>query len=449
MTNSGVFSEQDSEIVDKAYEKFLENNELTRDMVDMLVDKGVLARTDFDDENNLEIFCNHGGNPNKESLEKICRGVVFNGSELVLRAFPYPTEVLDIQAMKNEELKSLDLKSCSIFDSYEGSLIRVFCFNGKWYTSTHRKFNANKSRWASRVTFGTHFLMGLRQAVQGNPALKEKLEKNREGSTDDFTLDEFYELLDSSMQYMFLVLHDRDNRIVCEYPEEPKMFHVGTFVDGRLSLDVDIGLPKPSQVSIDGSTDIESLDKLVDYTNNIDPCKVQGTIIFTPRGDQYKIVNKFYQDYFNVRGNEPSVPFRYLQVINDSEAKDLLRYLYPEKVEQLDTYERILSSEARRILYLYKQRFIFKEFVDRQPFQVFKVISDCHSWHKEDPKCNKIHLGKVIDVLMRQPATSLNFIIKAVLKKEREDLAAKEREAGLENGTRSHDRMLPMSANPE
>ena len=44
-------------------------------------------------------------------------------------------------------ITEIDWKKSLVMISHEGCFLRVFYHNGKWYISTHRKLDANNSRW--------------------------------------------------------------------------------------------------------------------------------------------------------------------------------------------------------------------------------------------------------------------------------------------------------------
>ena len=230
-----------------------------------------VSMTDSDEAAGLQLFCYVNCNPSDESILKQCRGVVFNNQEVVMRAFPYTLEYGHKDTDNIISNISPILQNCRVFDSYEGTLIRMFYFNGKWYTCTHRKLNAFRSKWASKESFGTAFKKALDSEVKNNDDLRASLPDG-----DECLLDRFQTTLDPCNQYMFLVLHNDENRIVCDSPKSPTLFHVGTFVDGELSMNENINIPRPNEHIFDNVEDI------IVYVRDIDIRKMQGVIIFTP-----------------------------------------------------------------------------------------------------------------------------------------------------------------------
>ena len=62
---------------------------------------------------------------------------------------------------------------------------------------------------------------------------------------------------------MFLVLNNDENRIVCDCPNRPTLYHVGTFVEGELVMDDNINIPYPKKHTF------TNIDSLVSYVNDI------------------------------------------------------------------------------------------------------------------------------------------------------------------------------------
>jgi hypothetical protein len=352
--------------------------------------------TDKDEVANLDLFCYVRCGPTDTGLITECRGVVFNGDDIVMKAFPYTVEYNNNETELIEKNINPVFSKCTFYDSHEGALVRMFFFAGKWYISTHRKLNAFRSKWSSSVSFGTSFKRGLEEEVDNNKPLKDAIQDG-----DENLLERFQETLDKKKQYMFLIRNTSDNRIVCAPPDRQTIYHVGTFVEGELVMDEDILIPHPTKHSF------VNVDELYAYVQNIDIRNLQGVILFTPDNKQYKIVHKDYQDLFNARGNEPSIKFRYLQVRMNKKISDMLYHLYPDMASVFDDYENVLYDVACSIYRSYVQRFIKKRYVT-VPREEFAVIRECHNWHEQDRAENRINLNKVIEILNLQTPTNLN-----------------------------------------
>jgi len=371
--------------------------EFTRHNVEAL--GSAVRKVDQDETTGLELFCYVRCEPTDVGLIRECRGVVFHEQEIVMKAFPYTIEY------NNSEIEIIDnnitpvFNKCSVYEAQEGALIRMFNFGGKWYTSTHRKLDAFRSKWASRESFGSSFIKALETEVSTNTVLRESLPEGEN------VLKRFQTTLDPTKQYMFLVRNTVENRIVCSPPKNPTLYHVGTFVNGDLVMTEDINIPYPLKL------DFNSTTELLEYVSNVDPGVLQGVIVFAPDNKQYKILQKDYQDLFRARGNEPSIKFRYLQVRMNRKQTGMLYYLYPEESKTFDEYENILYEISKSIYRSYVQRFIKKNYVS-VPREEFSVIRDCHAWHLKNREENKINQNKIIEVLNHQSPTNLNKMIR-------------------------------------
>lgn len=356
---------------------------------------------DSDEETGLDLFCYNRCDNNESDFIKQCRGLVFHGDTLVMKAFSYADEFshTDVNIIKN---LLTDFSKWSFFTSYEGALLRLFYFSGKWFLSTHRKLNAFRSKWASRESFGTLFKRALEQELVINKNFSDRL-----GDGENI-LERYQNTLDKNKQYMFLLRNSYDNRIVCDIPtdKETQILHVGTFINGELSTEEDIGLAYPAKHNF------SCVDDLLRYIDrDIDPKLLQGIICFGPNNKQLKILHADYLEMFRTRGNEPSLKYRYLQVRMNRKMTDMLYRLYPEMSKAFDDYENTIYDIARNIYRAYVQRFIKKRYVT-VPKDEYQVINECHAWHLSDRENNRVTLDRIIQTLNKRSPTNINHMIR-------------------------------------
>jgi hypothetical protein len=407
---------------------------------------------DKDEEMKLDLFCYISCTDEDEDLIKNARGIVFNEEKLVLKGYSYTTEYNSINNENIEKLnENINFKDYDCYDSYEGTLIRLFYYqtnnnsepntkNGKWYLSTHRKLDAYKSKWASRESFGNIFERSLVKRVKENKEfhnfiypsgeskkelkeelkkelkeeLKEELKKElKEELKEEYKYEniikDFEEKLDKNKQYMFLLKNNKDNRIVCtinENDDNTQVYHVGTFIDGKLDLSENINLEYPPKHNFN------SMKELIKYISEMDYMKLQGIICFnTKNSKHFKILHPEYIELFKARGNEPSIKFRYLQVRMNKKSTKILYFLYPDFKTVFEEYENTIYDIGRSIYSSYVQRFIKKRYVT-VPKEEFQVIRDCHTWHLESRGDNRINLNQVLKILNQQTPTNLNHMIR-------------------------------------
>ena len=216
--------------------------EFTRSNIESLVSK--INKFDSDD-NGLDLFSYINCKNSDPDFIKKCHGVVFKDDKLILNSFPYTTEYT-FQNNKTEIIEKIeeDFDKCVFYDAYEACLIRIFYFNNKWYISTNKKLNALKSNWSSKKSFGMFFIDALIYNMETNNEFRNILFSKEKIICEKNILDVFCEsMLDKNNQYMFLLLNNYENRIVCDPPENPTFYHVGTFINGELNMEKDDSLP--------------------------------------------------------------------------------------------------------------------------------------------------------------------------------------------------------------
>ena len=371
--------------------------ELSRDLIESM-NKDIKLT---DSKNGLDLFCYIKCSASDSDLLKKCRGIVFKGDNLIMNGFPYTYELSDDNRLDLECRINDVFNECSFYDSYEGTIIRMFNYDGIWYTSTNRKLDADKSKWSSKDSFGIFFRRALQSEYENNELFRNRISLDE--SRD--IIERFQETLDDSKQYMFLLLNNEENRIVCQPILRPTVFHVGTFINSELNMDENIDIPYPQKHTFN------SIEQIYEYVSKIDISKLQGVIVFAPNNVQYKIFNREYAYLYKVRGNEPSIKFRYLQVRKNEDYVKLLKELYPNFIKMFEEYENILGAVANFIYTTYVDRFIRRLYVS-VPQEEYGVIRSCNEWHLKDRIKNKISLSKVVEFLNQQEATNLNKMIK-------------------------------------
>jgi hypothetical protein len=360
----------------------------------------------------LDLFCYISCDENDPDYVKACRGVVFHGDKLLLKAFSY-TPDYTVDQVKQLTEKYPSTSSYTFTDSYEGAIVRIFALQTgetfKWYISTHRRLDAFKSRWSSSTSFGEFFLHSLEYEFSkpDSPFRKRILESPlEEASPEKSVLDKFLSTLNIDHQYMFLLCNNNENRIVCNASDYPKVFHVGTYsAADNAEVSVDVDLPKPKQHSFD------TLNDAFEYIENtINFKQLQGLLLFTEDGP-IKLMNRDYKYLYDLRGNEFSIKFRYLQLRMDAQKKADFMELYPDYCEAFEEYEDAIYTVVVSILNAYVDRYIRKKHVTVPP-EEFAVMRDCHKWYSENRDKNHITFNKVMEVMNTQNPTKINKMIR-------------------------------------
>lgn len=366
------------------------------------------------------------------------KGVVFEKNKKVMSAFPRVTDLVvdegQVHPFENKFTLNDDWVKSSRFSQHiEGALIRVYWAANTWNVSTQKKINAFNSKWSGPESFGETWVKGLVEHKAENPDFLPDAGGSTNGANN--ILNHFFKTLNKNYQYIFVVRHTAENRQVCQAPEKASVFHIGTFIDGKLNADDDVGLKKPDTVCF------QNLEELAKSVENQDISKQSGFMAQHKSGNWYKVQSRMYRDMLTVRGNEPSLRFRYLQLRLDCKKVNELYSLFPEMSETFDNCEDSLYDLAKYIHTAYMDRFIRRRYVTLER-EFFSIVRLCHEWHKQDRQRNKVDLDKVIEVINTRYDHVLNKMIKMFNSMSEEDINI-ERPPNNHNRSQNH-----TSSNP-
>jgi len=353
-----------------------------------------------DSDEFLEIYnYNECCNENEECLKKK-RGAIYekDTDNIIAYSFGYTdlyTEEDDIQTIFE------NLQDWKFYYSLEVTLLRLFMYNNKWYLVTHKKLDAFKSRWSCRETFGELFVSSLNKIF-------------------DVPTNQVFDWLTNQLNpqqiYFFLLKSNYENRIVCQYNhKQDKIIFLGTLLKGEGNEKFNFcTFETEPLLKIKGPENIEinNYDELKNIVHNINPFQYQGIIaIQKTSGKQIKILNNEYHKFYQLRGNNPNLRFRYLELRNDEQKLKDLYNLYPKYAETFDHYEDILYKISRMIYHFYVNRYIKNQFITL-PKEEFLVMKKCHNWYLLDRKENRIFTKKIMEFLNEEPALNLYKMIR-------------------------------------
>ena len=240
--------------------------------------------------------------------------------------------------------------------AYEGTILRVFRgpVTGKWYLSTHRKINGEKSRWSGLNTFGEMF-----RELWG-----EGKEENSFPYEDYFLKDDCY---------IFLLSHP-ENRLA-SFIEKPNLRLVGKSVrlenrnmklipPGSEELKLEKEHPN---VTIQNTLDIQNRKEMIEKLLTTNWKEVSGFFVYHLEGDGnggnychcYKVILPEYVRKRELRNNEPNLKLRYLdfKMNNEDEKLQELKELFPEKLEVFDDLENNYILLPTYLKELYVKRY--------------------------------------------------------------------------------------------
>lgn len=237
--------------------------------------------------------------------------------------------------IKDITLEELKEKLENISDSTveyceDGTMIRLYYYNLKWWTATSRCLDARKSFWSSSKTFDEMFW--------------ETFESSK------------LEDLDIAYTYNFVLLH-KENRIVVHHITN-KLVYVSrtnneTLVEEASEPD---GWNVPLRIIGFTAANIESYFRVTK----------RGILVKTEK-ETFKVDFEQYKRVKDVRGNVPNIQVRWLELLNDPDKLDVLTRLYSE---YRDEFEK-LSIRLREII-----REIHKLYIDSHVKHIIQVSDD-------------------------------------------------------------------------
>jgi hypothetical protein len=344
-------------------------------------------------------------NESRDDVKKE-RGLVKNSEgDILVQSFGYTDEYSEKDIDTIETLIPQEkFDEWTFYYGVEGTLLRMFFQNDQWYLSTHKKLDAFQSRWSCKQSFGELFQESL-EAVY-----------NKEN-----VLEWFQNQLSIDNVYFFFIRANIHNRIVCHV-------HVNNKKDSILYLGHYTRKGNPEFVFYKKGTaepsvlnelhESESIPKQLDtvrelcaHVQTLDPFQCPGIIGFHPSFRTLKILNSQYSMYANIRGNNPNVCFRYLELRNDPEKVKLLYVLYPRHTLVFDEYESTLYDIARMIYHSYIQRYIKNQYITL-PREEYLLLKKCHEWYLQDRRNNRIYTKKIMEIMANEPCINLYKMIR-------------------------------------
>jgi len=360
---------------------------------------------DIDYDNGLVLtHFNNCDNFSPQSVKEK-RGVITDMSgDLVCKTFNFIEEYTPFQI---EKMDFKDFKNFQFFESHEGTIIRLYNHNNKWFLSTHKKIDAFQSRWGSKQSFGQMFVNALiYESKEGQ--LKDVVQCENENEV----FDTYCSKLNTDFVYCFLVKNILDNRIVCDSPTNPTIFTLGMFDKYGKYWSGE----KSTYISYPPRLYFQTIKELVNYVNNIHYKKLQGVLVYKSNLlDLFKVLNTKYHELYSIRGNQPSLKFRYLQVRKQEELVKKLIQLYPYKESRFEFYENNFRMLAQFIYNAYVKRFINKEYIVLQKSQ-YALMMTVHSKFLQNG--TKISQELVYNTINDLEPSKLMSLLRSLEKKE-------------------------------
>jgi DNA-binding Lrp family transcriptional regulator len=349
---------------------------------------------------------------NSDVIVKECRGIIKLKStgEVICKTFPFTPEILFGSDKMQSSVESMCENGAKFYPSYEGTVLRVWCQEDKWYISTHRKLDANKSRWGSNLTFQKRFVNALLQLNTSS----ENFANYFKECTEDNIFEKYTSYLDKDYIYTYLIRTSNDTRIVCSYENED-LFYVGAFKKGSFDFIFpevfNVVVPIIPNINIDSFADFITRikDNAAEVCNN---WRTQGIIAIDKKGNSVKYMNPEYVKWYKVRGNEPILVQAYINKVKSGNVQDINNFMFLyQHNQEFREYELIMHDVKRNILNNYIRRYIHKKIVAAPPEQ-HKVLVHLYNLYLKNRQSNVLNHQWIDEQVNRLPTVEIYNLYK-------------------------------------
>ena len=177
------------------------NNENIQKLKKTLFEKGVLTKEFVDDE--LMLLYHKYNSPITTELERECRSLIIDMKTLKIKSYSCESPRLNKEGMDFILLNSFEKQI--ITTCYEGTYLSLFNHNNKWYISTRRCLDSNKSIFINDIT-----QLSLTEKDQSHYNMFEEILKK--ANYENF--DNFCSKLDKNKSYYFVLIHHQNKHTI-------------------------------------------------------------------------------------------------------------------------------------------------------------------------------------------------------------------------------------------
>lgn len=305
------------------------------------------------DDSNLYLLFNR---KNETEIQSECNGLILekNTNKIVCGCYP------DFKENTKENLKhNLD----SVEYCEDGTVIRLYYYNNKWRTATKKCIDATSSIWSSNISFDEMFW-----SLFGTESLEN---------------------LDKDLTYIFILLHI-DNVLVVKHYEN-KLVYTGSINTVTNVID------STFIAHFENNKNIKPTKKLDINAIDFENFNIQNYFDFKKRGlifkYKYKCDDEDYIEYYKydfdefmkikeIRGNQPYIRLRYLELLSQPEKLSLLCYYYPEYTMTYAMVQHSLMLLTERIYATYRKSHVKHNLKIDENHIYYKTMKQLHAQYK-------------------------------------------------------------------
>lgn len=290
------------------------------------------------------------------TFEYECNGQIFERKEDVISDIVAACQPKFIDIDKAQLLELCGEKNTLRFEYCEdGTLMRLYNYAGKWYTSTTRSIDAKDSYWASEKNFDEMFW--------------EVFDKS------------LLEEMNPKYTYVFILLH-RENRIVVKH--NVNMLVYISRIDNTTLVE-EFNNQFPNIYGIKRPTIIR----------NFDPSNVEHFYNKFKRGVLVKVFDKISNSWYtykydfeqyklvkDARGNVPNIKMRYIELLQEPDKLKVLLDNYFESKYQFKLAQKDLEQLVKKTYKLYVDSHIKHEVQITDTDMSYRTLRQLHAQYK-------------------------------------------------------------------
>lgn len=258
----------------------------------------------------------------------------------------------------------------------DGTLMRLYYYNGNWMTATTNCTDARKSFWSCSRSFDSMFW-------------------------EVFNSVSHIDTLDKCYTYYFVLMHN-ENRLVVNHRTSHLVYlhrNNGNMDDYTEVFNKIFWRPfkvKPFNIDTLGMTFWNKKRGILVKFNG-DEC------IYKMDFDEYKAIK-------DIRGNNPNIEMRYIELLNDEAKQRLLLYYYNENANLFTKIAKLFSGFVYHIHQLYLESHVKHTKIIDKSHTYFPLVKSLHAQYKRTH--NRITYNDVKQKISNMHVNIINDLFK-------------------------------------
>lgn len=347
----------------------------------------------YNDEN-YEIMKYYKSNINDDNIDTygLYRSVIWKNKKILTYSPPKSQKYDTFTNMYDK------CNECVAEEYVEGTMINIF-------------YDADKEEWeiATRSSIGGKVNYFNRNNLYFRQMFIE--------ACNDSNLE--YDMLDKNLSYSFVLQHP-NNRIVIPFTEK-KLYLVACYKINKETSTVDlvdinsikhqfnnIKIHYPKEYTF------ETFNDLLDIVNDMSAYTNVGIMLHHPfSGKRTKLRNNKYEYVRKLKGNQPKLQYRYMELRIDGNLDEYIKY-YPEDINYFKACENEIREYTNVLYNYYVNCFIHKQqMLQYYPYEYKLNMYELHGKYITTLKPNNQSISKkyVIDYINMLPPAKLMYAI--------------------------------------